>query len=548
MRKLDENQERIANHFYGPALVLAGPGSGKTTVLTERTVKLSLKTKKPDKILCVTFTKSAALEMEKRYIAKAQKEINISSKPVFKTVHSLCNYILKEYECYTGLCYKRLTSELEICNIFGKIYEDVNNSAATDSILKYILQYGNQKTQSNEIKNISLIIDKYKEYKKANYLIDFDDMVSCAHKILHSAKDKDKKFREYFTNLYDFIQIDEAQDLTREQFEVLEKSINNDNIFVVADDDQSIYGFRGAEPKNLFMFKEKHINCKIYHLSRNYRSCKEVVLLSKNVISINKERFQKDLYTLNENETKPRLMCVKNAVKQAEFIVNEIYRLRKMQPKLSVGILFRNNLSGIIPGAVFAVNQIRSKKESGYIHTCDISCMDKLINNIRKAERKHIFVPSPGKIFRNMLEEDFEKKVASVCKKEGKERIYSQYLLLLFDYLCSNADSLQGILKILEAMDYNDSNSEVCLTTIHSAKGLEFDAVFVIDMIMSIFPGKYSVEIGNIEEERRLFYVAITRARKYLYILYPFESHKGNIRGTSLEKSVFVEEIEKFGK
>ena len=548
MRKLDENQERIANHFYGPALVLAGPGSGKTTVLTERTVKLSLKTKKPDKILCVTFTKSAALEMEKRYIAKAQKEINISSKPVFKTVHSLCNYILKEYESYAGLRYKRLTSELEIYNIFRKIYEDVNNSAATDSILKYILQYGNQKTQSNEIKNISLIIDKYNEYKKANDLIDFDDMVSCAHKILHSAKDKDKKFREYFTNLYDFIQIDEAQDLTKEQFEVLEKSINNDNIFVVADDDQSIYGFRGAEPKNLFLFKEKHRNCNIYHLSRNYRSCKEIVSLSKNIININKERFQKDLYTLNENEIMPKFLCFKNAIKQAEFIVKEINELRKSESKLSVGILFRNNLSGIIPSAVLSVKQLRNKKESGYIPNCDISCMDILIKNIREAERKHVFIPSPEKIFRKMIEEGFEKKVTAICKNEGKERIYSQYLLLFFDYLCSNADSLQSILKTLDAMDYNDKDADICLTTIHSAKGLEFDAVFVIDMIMSIFPGKYAVEIGSIEEERRLFYVAITRARKYLYVLCPLESRKGYIRGANLEKSIFMSEIENFGK
>lgn len=547
MSKLDENQEKVANHFYGPALVLAGPGSGKTTVLTERAFRLGLKTSKPDKILCVTFTNAAALEMEKRYMTKSQNYTGekCDLKPVFKTVHSLCNYILLEYERFTGKCFKRLTSESEISAIIKSIYYKTNNKEITDSILKYILQFKNQKKKTSDIKNAQIFFEQFESYKKENGLIDFDDMVTYACQILNSKNDVDIQFGKSVRELFDFIQIDEAQDLTKEQFCVLENICKKDNIFVVADDDQSIYGFRGAEPKNIFLFKDKHADCKIYHLSRNYRSSKNVVSLSKNIIKNNKKRFEKDLYTLNDFESVPRILCFKNILKQAVFIVEEIYRLRNSENALSVGILFRNNFSGIIPSMLLAERNIKYKKESGNIFTYDIPCIEKLIKKVREEERNHIFVPTPEQTFRKMIENGFEKEVESICKSMGREVMYKEYLMLYFYHLCRTSGNAKEMIEIMERMDFNGCDSDISLSTIHSSKGLEFDAVFVIDMVMGVFPGKDAVEINNIEEERRLFYVAATRAKKYLYITYPLGSKCKYIDGKTFEKSIFLDEIGK---
>lgn len=546
MSKLDENQEKVVNHFLGPALVLAGPGSGKTTVLTERALRLGLKTNRPDKILCVTFTNSAASEMEKRYenkIKSCTDEKNNNLKPVFKTVHSLCNYILSEYEGFTGKRFKRLTSEEEISAVIKRIYCEINNKEIKDSIMKYIMQYKNQKRKTSDIKNIQMLFGRYESYKTENGLIDFDDMVTYAYRILNSKKEIDVQFNKIVREKFDFIQIDEAQDLTREQFCVLEKICKTDNVFVVADDDQSIYGFRGAEPENLFLFKDKHTDCKVYYLSRNYRSSQNIVSLSKSIISNNKKRFEKDLYTLNESEIVPLILCFKNCLKQGEFIIKEICRLRNYNYNLSVGILFRNNYSGIIPGMLLAEKNINYKKESGNIFTYDIPCIEKLIKRVREEERNHVFVPTPEQTFRKMIENGFEKEIESICKDFGREMMYKEYLMLYFYYLCKMSGNAKEMIKIMERMDFDGGDSNICLSTVHSSKGLEFDAVFVIDMVMGVFPGKDAVEVNNIEEERRLFYVAVTRAKKYLYITYPAGSKNKYIAGKMFEKSFFLDEI-----
>ncbi len=543
MNKLDENQEKAADHFYGPALVLAGPGSGKTTVLTERTIRLVQKTKKPERILSVTFTNAAVNEMERRYRKWFESETDEKCirLPVFKTVHSFCNYVLNEYEKFADKKFFRLTSDEGRRKIIEKIYIDINGTLPSESIVKYMLEYRNKNRVPPNVKNLNRILNDYEEYKKENNIADFDDMIFYVYAIFNSSVKADRDFVGKIMSLFDFVQIDEAQDLTHEQFSILEKLNTAGNIFIVADDDQSIYGFRGAEPRNLFHFRERYENCKIYMLSRNYRSTKNIVSYSDFVISKNVNRFDKKLYSLNEEGEKPCFLCFRNCIEQGMFVKKEINKLKKAHADLSVGILFRNNYSGIVPNGILAQSGISTKKEAGYIFTYNIPYMELLIQKLRNIERNSFFLPSPGKSFKNLLENGFEKEFENFCKEDGKEVIYASSVMLFFDYICKNVSSVDALVNLLELMDRNDTSSQICLSTIHSSKGLEFDAVFVIDMIMGAFPARSSIEYNLIEEERRLFYVAATRAKKYLYILYPMGSGNRYIRGKYYEKSIFLD-------
>lgn len=514
MNILDDNQNKIANCFDGAILVLAGPGSGKTTLLTERTLRLSIKTKKPHRILSVTFTNAAVLEMKERYVNRYENMTGYKcvNTPVFKTVHSLCNYILSEYEQYRGLRYTRITSECKKIEIIKGLEANINNG------------------------------ETYEEYKFKNNMIDFDDMIMYVNVILNSPKSEDVIFTKYIKSLFDYIQIDEAQDLTKEQFDVLEQICGSGNIFVVADDDQSIYGFRGAEPKNLFKFKDKYKTCIIFNMSRNYRSTQSIVKFSKRIISKNKERFEKNLFSLNEEGEKIKIMSFNNIVTQSIYVNNEIKKLKKHNSDMTFGVLFRNNYSAIIPKLILSLNNIKFKNEERGISTSDIVLIKKFVDEIRKEERKYIFVPSPHKSFLKMLENDFERKFYEKCKEIGKEGIYKDIIMLFFEFLCRNVISINDLIEILEKMDEGTNDSNISMSTIHSSKGLEFDAVFIIDMIKGVFPSDSIMDEQLLEEERRLFYVAVTRAKQRLYILYPNSSSNRYIKGVLYDKSIFVDE------
>lgn len=545
--KLDDNQNKIVLHSTGAALTLAGPGSGKTTVLTERTVRLARKVSDPTKILCVTFTNAAGDEMANRFIKSyASFEKTVDKIPVFKTVHSFCNEIIKYYEIVSGVRYTRIEGDNKGKEkIIIELYKEINGDLPDSNVIEKLTALSCDSKRIPEIKNVKKIMLNYKSYKDKKNLIDFDDMIFFAKEILTSESESKRVVRDFFCNRFEYVQVDEAQDLTAEQFEIMEMIAKNGNIFVVADDDQSIYGFRGAAPNCLFEFQKIYADCKKYYLSRNYRSVRNIVDCSCQFISSNKERFAKKLYSEKEMGPMPVIKSFTNGIKQAEFIIKESQKLISTESDLKIGVLYRNNISGLLPRAVFIQNGYCFKCGDNSYKTNEIDFLDIIISKMRKIERKSIIVPTPSKILRLLKEEGLGVQLDNYCRESGRNMYYKDIVAELIEYLCKKNDSVVQIVQMLDkiddaGVDLNDKQNIFAeFSTVHSSKGLEYDVVFVIDVVKGEFPGRGATSGRELEEERRLFYVAMTRAKKYLYVLYP---ERGN------EKSVFIKEMSKIVK
>lgn len=547
MTELNDAQKAAAEHFTGPALTLAGPGSGKTRVMTERTILLSKRIREPDGILSVTFTNAAADEMRERFHALCgmKNQRDSACGPVFKTVHSYSNALISKYEQISNTRYKRIDGTGGgKAELLGKIYEEINGDKADPYILGQINSTASGRA-APEIKNYRSIIRKYNEYKKANKCIDFDDMITMALSILNSDRSIEKYIREREQEQFRFIQIDEAQDLTKAQFDVLQIIGANGNIFVVADDDQSIYGFRGAAPSCLAEFVDRNKNCKIYNLSRNYRSSQSIVNISGKFISKNSGRFEKDLYSENEKGIIPRIKACADCTSQMQFVYKEIKRLRRKNSKPAIGILYRNNISGLFARAFLMHNDEQYSADEGSEQIKNIAFMDRILNEIRNAERTSaILLPTPDKTFRKMLENGLEKDFDAHCRKTRQHMRYKDAVISLIYYLCSVCDSWSDMVHLSEAIDtHAKCGGDIFLSTVHASKGLEYDAVFIIDAIMGEFPGNGAAVGTELEEERRLFYVAMTRAKKYLYVTYPVRRGNPYLNKEKQRESVFVSEM-----
>ncbi|MFR1517874.1 MAG: ATP-dependent helicase [Clostridia bacterium] len=549
-RKLNAAQQEAAMHFTGPALTLAGPGSGKTTVLTERTLNLVRRTRTPEQILSVTFTNAAGDEMRKRY-RKASgaciEELQTEAEPVFQTVHSYCNGLIREYERNSAVRYERIDEKTGgKMEILRKLYAEINGEEADPYLLNRI---GNSRSGSPdpEIKNWRKIRKCYDAYKRQRRLIDFDDMIDLASEILHSDSCDKKRIREQNQERFRFLQVDEAQDLTKEQFDILQIIAASRNIFVVADDDQSIYGFRGASPVCVRVFYQSHPDCKLYRLSRNYRSAHKLVRVSAAFISKNSDRFDKTLYSEKEEEGTLRIKACGNSILQASFLRKEIRDLRRKEDGLTVGILYRNNISGLLPRALFTKENMPYTLMGEKTEIDSLPFLDGILSAIRMRERESRWIlPPPAETLRRLLEEGLEHRFESYCRDTRQHMRYKDAVLSFVFYLCDVCGSWKEAVRLLDRLDAaanNTNEGSICFTTVHSAKGLEYDAVFIIDAILGEFPGCGAAEGKLLEEERRLFYVAMTRARKYLYITYPLR--RGNLYADRRpeKESIFLSEI-----
>lgn len=542
--KLDNTQLKIAMHTDGAALTLAGPGSGKTTVLTDRTVRLARNTGSPEKILCVTFTNAAGREMEYRYKKTQEYSESESRKlPVFKTVHSFCNEIIREYEKCVGIKYKRIEGTNNCKkSIITEICKEINGYIPENNIIEMLCGQNVSDNTVLEIKNFRKIMQTYQDYKREKALVDFDDMILFAREILESKEKNKINIREKFATRFEYVQVDEAQDLTKEQFAIMEIIAGNGNIFVVADDDQSIYGFRGAAPECLFEFKKKFPDCKLYYLERNYRSVKNIVDCSSKFIAQNKERFEKNLYSEKEKGVKPKIICLKSSIEQAEYINKEAKKLIKADPNIKIGVLYRNNISGLLPRTVMVCAKSEFDSGGEFFKTREIDFLDIVISKMRKIERSCVFVPSPYKMLRKLKEEGLNQELENYCRETRRNEYYRQIVWEFVTYICKHANSVEELVTIMDKIDAKANEKEyengcnIHFSTVHSSKGIEYDAVFIADVVAGEFPGRKATHGKALEEERRLFYVSITRAKKYLYILYP-ENKK--------EESLFVSEFKK---
>lgn len=618
--KLSLEQENAINHIYGPALVLAVPGAGKTTVLIHRTYNLIKEHGvNPDRILSITFSKASSIDMKSRF-QNFFPDIP-AEKVRFSTIHAFCFSLIREYSYESRITYRLIEDEKNPLNKYSllkKIYFDLNNEYITeekqDSLLNYIGYIKNMMITPEEFKRENKMdIDKfldifrlYEEYKRKNNFIDFDDMLTISLEILN----KNKYLLDKYRNKYDFYQVDEGQDTSKIQLEIIKLLAKpKNNLFIVADDDQSIYGFRGAFPEGLLKFNRDFSNSKLYFMEKNYRSTKNIVSICNKFIKANSERYNKEISTENDFLEPINIVKVKDISDQYKILLKELINKDLSQ----CCILYRNNLSSIGLIEILERNNIpfymRDTKLRFFNHWLlqdlinfmifanDTTNMDIYENIYYKLKgyisKKHInFAKSkdcsisvfdrimeyPGlsEFYKRTLRElklDF-RKISRMKPHDSIEYIeknmeYNAYLkensmkfgytydtiktILFYTKLiakkCDNLTEFLGRLKQLKHLSLNskDNTSSLTLSTIHSAKGLEFDNVYIIDLVDGDFPSISSIESieqGNlkpIEEERRLFYVGMTRARNHLTLM-----TSKSIGDKSLSPSRFLDELEIF--
>lgn len=617
--KLSIEQKNAINHINGPALVLAVPGAGKTTVLVYRTYNLIYNHNvDPSRILSITFSKASAKDMKARFDELGSENF-ISSKVSFSTIHSFCFELLREYAFMKNTKYTLIEnskSEINKYNLIKSIYFNINKEYITDDKLEALfnsISYVKNMMISMDsyiskerpnISNLSQIYASYENYKKQNNMIDFDDMLTISYEVLK----KDNYLLEKYRNKYDFIQVDEGQDTSRIQIEIIRiLSSPKNNLVIVADDDQSIYGFRGAYPEGLLNFKNLYGDGKMFFMERNYRSTKNIVSISNKFIKTNKNRYKKNILTDNDYLEPISIVKLKDKRDQYKFIQEDL----KDKDLGNTAILYRNNLSSI--GIIETLDKLKIPfymgdrkntffthwvvkdileilsfanntsdlnlyenfyyKIKGYISKRHIQYIKSLDNNINVFDRISQY-PGINDFYKKKLKElklDF-KKISKLKPKKSIEYIenqleYNLYLkektvkldsynnlnsiLYYLKLIGEDSENLNEFISRLKSIQYLCRNSKnnkgsLTLSTIHSAKGLEFDNVYILDLVDGEFPNNSSIESFQkgeealLEEERRLFYVGMTRAKKHLTLI-----TMKSINGKAVSNSRFLYELEK---
>ncbi|WP_250277418.1 ATP-dependent helicase [[Clostridium] colinum] len=586
---LNKSQTEATLHNKGPMMVLSGPGSGKTTVITYRIKNLIENLGVlPKDILVITFTKAASEEMKERFNSICDYSYNVS----FGTFHSYFFRIIREYYKYD---LANVLDDNEKIDIIRKILleNEISSDNYEELVQDIISEISLVKNEiinpiyyNSKCINSSSFTDIYNEYeqiKTQNKKIDFDDMLVICYNTIK----KDAQLRQFWKNKYKYVLIDEFQDINRVQYECIKMLVpKDDNIFVVGDDDQSIYGFRGSRPEFLLSFHKDFSYAKKVVLNVNYRSTNQIINLCNNIIDDNKNRYKKNIIGTDKSFKPPVLIRAYDTYEEGKKIIEKIQILKKTYPLDEIAIIYRTNLqTRAIVEKLIDYNieyQLKDKIPSIYDHFIakDIIAYIKL--SIDKSDNES-FVRIANKPKR-FLSKDIISNAVNICKDKesaleylyckadlkswqleninnllfhlGKIKGKSSYDAIRYifnnvgyeDYLEDYANfkniGIKGLLEIsneiLESskgydnlenfLDYlnnikneiikKDKNNQkgVVLTTMHSAKGLEFDVVFVIGCIDGVIPHEKSKTYEEIEEERRLFYVALTRAKKLLYI------------------------------
>ncbi len=606
---MNQAQQQAVLHKDGPMLVLAGPGSGKTMVITKRTKYLIDQYQIPEEqILVITFTKAAAGEMKERFLRLHRfNRTGVS----FGTFHAVFFTILKH------------AYHLNHTNIVG---EDVRIQFLKEIIHHRKLEYEDEKEFISDIfSEISLV--KGNRMEIANYystncaddifrgiytdynhklrgagLIDFDDMLLLSHQLLTEREDILKLWQNKFV----YILIDEFQDINMVQYEIMKMlALPQNNLFIVGDDDQSIYRFRGAKPEIMLKFPEDYPTSKKVILNMNYRSAENIVLAANRLIVHNERRFPKEVSAAKEEGRKIEILNFENLLLEHQRLVEEIMKLRSGGISLSqMAILVRTTMGcGAMLHKLMEYNiafQMKDNLPNLFDHWVvnDILTYIKIamgstqralylqvINRPKRYISRECF--DTQEVDFEALKDYYEDKnwalerldqleydlailagmnpfaaVNYIRKGIGYDQYLKEYaelrkiktgeLMELLDELQENARGYHTFMEWFDSMEEykielknqmmgHGNKKEDCITiaTMHSAKGLEYQAVFILDVNESIIPHKKAVLPEDLEEERRLFYVAITRAKEYLYLYSVRERYN-----KTLQSSRFIDEID----
>ena len=569
---LTNQQNLAANHMDGPILVLAGPGAGKTTMLLHRISNLS-KIIDPVHILTITFSKNQAIDMEERYDGK---ETN------FMTIHAFCYLIIRNYLKKNNKSLRLLETDdlYSKYDLIRNIYYRLNNKKITNEDLKEFFKdisyMKNAMLNENYLKNSKVkecikIYRAYENFKIKNFYIDFDDMQVIALKLIEN----DKNLLNSIRNKYRYIQVDEGQDTSLIQFKIIEKiAAPNNNLMIVADDDQSIYSFRASDISYLLNFKNIYPESKTIILNENHRSGKNIVDISSRFIDKNNFRYKKDLYTNNTFDSNITIKSFKNVYDQYKFIRKNITTDDKC------AVLFRNNIQALNMISFFMDDGIDFSLKISDPYFLDSKIIEDFFDIIEFSNdfsKTEIFKEVYYKIGTFLSKDDIVKlefkpinqnifdfyysseiddyKIDALIKTEKELKhirnlILSKKISFIYKYLgyksyISNfskrykeevvnkdlfVESLVNFAKDLnDKKDFEDkvnklnryinNNSNIILSSIHKSKGLEYDTVFIINLNENEFPmiGDGDDYNKNLEEERRVMYVAMTRAKKELF-------------------------------
>ena len=610
MNSLSEVQQKAVTHRDGPMLVLAGPGSGKTMVLTRRVQYLTEYYHiPPGEILVITFTKAAAREMKERYLrltGSAHTAVSFGTfHAVFFQILKLAygygaEHILREEQKYQFLreaVYKQKLEPDDEAELIGSIASEI--SKVKNDRVK-LQEY---KATSCNTKSFIAIFNEYDNRLRRSNKIDFDDMLVYCYELLKERKDIlgawQRKFR--------YILVDEFQDINQLQYDIVRLlAAPEDNLFIVGDDDQSIYRFRGARPEIMLHFEQDYPAAKRVLLDVNYRCSRLIVEGACRVIENNKQRFSKKIRA--NNQEGPPILHHRFRDQEAEYecVIDKIKTYREKggsyrdiavlfrtntQPRklveelISEGIPFRmrdalpNLYDHWIVRDIFAYLHMAQDMKQGMVKRSDfLQVMNRpkrylgrecLESEISWEALLAWYDDKPWVCERiEKLEKDL--KLCSHLSPTGALHYirniigYEEYLKEYADYKGRKPEELFGILDELkelssgfktlaeweahivmirtellkQAREREQNTDGVALSTMHSSKGLEYRIVFIIDANEGITPHRRVLFEEDMEEERRLFYVAMTRAKELLYI---FSVQK--LYGKKAEQSRFVEEL-----
>lgn len=601
----NQSQQEAIRHMDGPMLVLAGPGSGKTAVITQRTVNLIENGINPSNILVITFTKAAAQQMKRRFLHAVDQQ---RCPVTFGTFHAVFFQVLKLAYHFDR---SNIISEDMRYKLMREIlsYQHLECEDENDLIAELLGDISRVKNEQIPLEHFysshcgeEIFRDIYREYDRRlreNRLIDFDDMLTYTYDLFSQRPD----ILSAWQNKYRYILIDEFQDINPLQWEIMKMmAAPRDNLFAVGDDDQSIYRFRGSKPEIMLGFNKDYPDAKIVRLNVNYRCASSIVTAAGKLIACNEERFAKEITAEFQKERAVELKMFEDQRQENAFLAAEIRRAHEQGvPYEEMAVLFRTNtqpgplmehlLSCNLPfrakdkipniyehwiakdlftyiriargsdkRADFLSIMNKPKRYIGRDSLCEPTvAFDEWIRMYEEqpwiAERieklwydvKLIAGMNPyaaiNYIRRGIGYDDYIAEYADYrnLNKEDLYEVADEILagakgFLTFDQWFSHMEEYQKKLQQI-ARQENGRTDSVTLSTLHSAKGLEFRQVFLLDVNEGLMPYKKAVLKQEIEEERRLFYVGMTRAKERLVIC----SVK-KLRGKEAEPSRFIRE------
>lgn len=607
---LNELQMEAVRQTKGPLLLLASPGSGKTTTIIMRIGYLiEEKRISPARIKAVTFSKESAGDMRDRFKRFFPELPSVD----FSTIHSFAFEVVRNYLRKTAVHYQIIEGYVDagraghrplhkkaiLQELFLSIVGEPITEEQLEELLTYISYIQNKMIPPNEWSNVKIsvpeaprILKEYEAFKKSGtsaLLLDFDDMLTLGNQIL----EEDQTLLHHYQERYDYVLTDESQDTSLVQHALIEKLVKQHrNLCVVADDDQSIYSWRGAEPSYLLNFKQTYPDATILYMEQNYRSSADIVSLASSVISENKKRYNKTMFTENPKNKPIKMTTLPDFNDQANYLVEAI----KSKASLSeVAVLYRNNSSSIALMDAFdragipfymkdadnrffshwvvkdVLNFMRMSytdrradileaihlKFNGYISkkqmaelkqvTNNESVFDNLLNHVKLKPYQVKALKMSKKTFQKMngmrplkaiqtirQTLGYDKALEKTCERLGFSKDYLFNVLNTLEEIAEPLKTMEAFASRLNTLDILLKTSKtkkgqdvVTFSTLHSAKGLEFETVYMIDVVQGVLPSSEDVKAKPeedmspdlLEESRRLFYVGMTRAKTHLEIL-----------------------------